>query len=163
MLRFTAGLAGDPGIAEEVSQQTWLQVLEAIARGGWRPGAGTSFRAYLYTAARNRFIDDYRRRSAASRTESVPSPETLAPVQHGTDDVLDGAAAVEARGRLLQALAALPLAQREVIAFWSTGMSVDEVARLTGTSRNTVLSRKRYALQKLKQLLGKPMEAGIDD
>lgn len=134
-------------------------MLEALARGRFRPGAGTSFRAYLCTTARNRFIDDHVRRAEATRTCPVAAPETLACPESGADATLEGAAAAQDRARLLRALAVLPLEQREVLALWAAGLSVDEVARLMGTSRNTVLSRKRYALSKLRRSLAPTKEA----
>lgn len=153
LLTFALRLAGDIETAREVSQQTWLQLLEAAGQGRFRPARGPSFRAYLYAMARNRFIDDHVRRADVARTEAVDAPETLAAAAGADDVVFDAANAEERRRRLAAALQALPPEQREVMAMWSTGMSADEVAQVTGAPRNTVLSRKRYALKKLETLL----------
>ena len=67
-----------------------------------------------------------------------------------------------ARDRLDQALAELPLEQRDVVLlFLETGMSVDRIARVTGVNRETAKSRLRYATNKLKAALSSPA-AGED-
>jgi RNA polymerase sigma-70 factor (ECF subfamily) len=66
-----------------------------------------------------------------------------------------GELAAETRIGLERALAALPAEQREVIALHVfEGRTFQEIATGTGESINTVASRYRYALAKLKQLLG---------
>lgn len=56
---------------------------------------------------------------------------------------------------LMQCLAALPVAQREVIVLkvWQ-GLTFEEIAQLTGRSPNTVAGRYRYGLQKLRTAYG---------
>ncbi|MEM9384888.1 MAG: sigma-70 family RNA polymerase sigma factor [Pseudomonadota bacterium] len=162
LLSFTVGLSGNQAVAEEVSQQAWLQLLEATERGTFTPGAGASFRAYLYTMARNRYIDDYCRRPQPVRSEKLAGGQALEETLASEDAAFGGAAAEQGRARLLAALAELPLEQREVIAMWSAGMSAEEVASATGAPRNTVLSRKRYALKKLKESLGTTARSLLD-
>ena len=53
-----------------------------------------------------------------------------------------------------EALAALPPDQREVL--WlkeKSGLSLAEIAEITGVSENTVKSRLRYALEKMRAVL----------
>src|SRR4029077_18043218 len=60
----------------------------------------------------------------------------------------------EAALALQRALAELPEEQREAVVMrvWS-GMTLEEVAAATGASLNTVASRYRYALEKLRERL----------
>jgi RNA polymerase sigma-70 factor (ECF subfamily) len=59
--------------------------------------------------------------------------------------------------RLANALEALPDAQRQVVALKIWGeLTFDEIARQLGTSLNTVASRYRYALTKLREVLSAP-------
>jgi DNA-directed RNA polymerase specialized sigma24 family protein len=53
----------------------------------------------------------------------------------------------------MRALRDLPPEQREVVVLWMQGLELVEVARITGDSWHTIVSRKRYALAKLKRLL----------
>jgi DNA-directed RNA polymerase specialized sigma24 family protein len=55
---------------------------------------------------------------------------------------------------LAAAVAALPEAQREVVALKiDAGLTFAEIAAVTGTSLNTAASRYRYALEKLRTAL----------
>ena len=57
--------------------------------------------------------------------------------------------------RLLALLTALPEAQREAfILQYETGMTVEEIASATGVSHETVKSRLRYAIGKLRAGMG---------
>ncbi|MEO1575252.1 MAG: sigma-70 family RNA polymerase sigma factor [Pseudomonadota bacterium] len=146
--RFLLTLAGDAAIAEDVSQQCWLRLLEALTDEATdRAVAPRSFKSYLFSMGRNLYIDHYvRRHEHACRSDEdvyeligadTSGPEHQAQQIERTDDTL-------------RALATLPEAQREVIALWAGGMDIDSIARLTDAPRNTVLSRKRYAVAKLR-------------
>ena len=60
-------------------------------------------------------------------------------------------AAAHLGGRILAALKTLPEAQREAFLLREeTGMTLAEIAEVTGTTRETVKSRLRYAVKKLR-------------
>src|SRR3569833_4360070 len=116
LLRFLIQRTGSPSVAEDVSQQTWLKVIEAAREVGYAERAGTAFRTWLCTLARNHFIDEYTRKFAASRTVSLPEsldespPDSLALPP-------DPAELVDRRQRaahVQRALLMLPFEQREV-------------------------------------------------
>lgn len=148
--RFLVALAGDPAVAEDVSQQCWLRLLEALTTQDGRAVAPRSFKTYLFTMGRNLYIDHYvRRHEHACRSDQdvyellgaeTDTPEIRAQQLQRADDTL-------------RALATLPEAQREVIALWAGGLDIDSIARLTDAPRNTVLSRKRYAVAKLRSIM----------
>jgi RNA polymerase sigma-70 factor (ECF subfamily) len=53
--------------------------------------------------------------------------------------------------RILQSVDALPSAQREAFVLQQEGnLTVEEIARITGVTRETAKSRLRYALAKLR-------------
>jgi RNA polymerase sigma-70 factor, ECF subfamily len=53
--------------------------------------------------------------------------------------------------RILQALDGLPSAQREAFVLQQEGsLTVEEIAKVTGVTRETAKSRLRYALAKLR-------------
>jgi RNA polymerase sigma-70 factor (ECF subfamily) len=61
--------------------------------------------------------------------------------------------------RLLAALDALPAAQREAFVLQQEGeLSVEEIAQVTGVTRETAKSRLRYALGKLRATLRTQVE-----
>jgi RNA polymerase sigma factor (sigma-70 family) len=118
--------------------------------------------AWMFRVARNRIIDMFRRK----RFEGPSASDAIAVTDEGEElmlqDILSsadsGAAAAYARRVLLeeieQALDELPADQREVfIAHEIEGYSFKEIAARTGESMNTLLSRKRYAVLRLRRRL----------
>lgn len=149
--RFLVTLAGDAAIAEDVSQQCWLRLLEALTDpAAQRTVAPRSFKSYLFSMGRNLYIDHYvRRHEHACRSDQdvyeLIGAEANTPEQQ--------AAQLERADDTLRALATLPSAQREVMALWAGGLDIDSIARVTEAPRNTVLSRKRYAVAKLRSVM----------
>lgn len=152
---FLAGLAGSREAAEDLSQQVWLKLIDVARRGDYRETA--RFRTYLYTLGRNLYIDEFRRKHASTRTDPLgdrPLEDADANADPGRRAARD-----ERRSILAQAMADLPLEQREVIALWAAGTSTEAMASITGAPPDTVLSRKKYALDKLRKALS---AAGIE-
>jgi RNA polymerase sigma factor (sigma-70 family) len=155
LLRFLTRLSRNRVIAEDVAQQTWLKVIDVGRQGTFAAASGVAFRTWLCTLARNHFIDEYRRKFAAVR--SVPLPldlgATLAEVYRVVPDPAEPLEEWQASARLHAALLRLPLEQRQVVAMWADGMRIGTIAALTAAPPDTVLSRKKYALAKLRVLL----------
>jgi RNA polymerase sigma factor (sigma-70 family) len=159
LLAFACRLSGDRTVAEDVSQQTWLKVIDAARGGAFAGQAGASFRTWLCTLARNHYIDHYQRKAAAVRSVGLPDelPDTLA---GNEPDPLEALEAKELGERLDRALRDLPFEQREVIALWATGMEIEMMQTLIGAPRDTILSRKKYAIAKLRASLAGGRLAG---
>lgn len=154
LFRFLLRLSGSASVAEEVSQQTWLQIVELAREGRYRPTA--TFRTTLYCLARNRWVDDYVRRHEATHVTPLDDPEAgLEELQAMDADVTEILARKESEASVTEALATLPSEQREVIVLWMQGFELVEVARITGSRWHTVVSRKRYAMEKLRRALGR--------
>jgi RNA polymerase sigma factor (sigma-70 family) len=102
---------------------------------------------WLFRAARNRIIDLYR-----ARTPEPLELEDLLPSHGGgPEDEYARALLLEA---LEDAIAELPAEQRDVfIAHELEGRSFKEMSAATGVSVNTLLSRKRYAVLRLRDRL----------
>ncbi|MGE5305077.1 MAG: RNA polymerase sigma factor [Alphaproteobacteria bacterium] len=152
VFRYVRRHVGQDRIAEEIFQDIWMRVIKV--RG--RYAASARFTTWLYTIAHNRLMDYFR--SVGAKPEEVPLP-------NDDDDDCD-AAACEENGpepslirrrlaeRILEALDALPVAQREAFILQQEGdLTVEEIARVTGVTRETAKSRLRYALVKLRQNL----------
>ncbi|SNS47556.1 RNA polymerase sigma factor, sigma-70 family [Granulicella rosea] len=125
--------------------------------------------AWLFRVARNRITDLFRRQkvvSLASPAGSEDDVQTLADLLPSDDA---GPDAIYARNLLFdaldEALDELPDAQREVfIAHELLGRSFQELSDETGTSVNTLLSRKRYAVLHLRKRLQEMKETfGINE
>lgn len=139
LYRFVLRSLKDRAVAEELFQEAWIRVIEA--RGRYAPSA--KFTTWLYTIAHNLMVDHWRRKGLVlvELNDEHASPDN--PVRQ-----------VEARqsaARFLQALEALPPAQREAFLLYEEGgLSVAEIAAATGTNEEAAKSRLRYATAKLK-------------
>ncbi len=140
-------LTGNQNVAEDISQFCWLRLMESDRGSGYRPRPDATIVTYLRTLGRNRYIDEYKRKHAESRTDSVGDVDTRLA---GSDTALDGAATIEVRLSIESAIAELPLEQRDIISMWLQGFSINEMMKMTTAPRDTVLSRKKYAIKKLK-------------
>ncbi len=114
---------------------------------------------WLYRVARNRIIDLFRRRRPEVRWAAGGGAEEEA---SSLDDLLPspgaGPEALLARRTLLDALVSaveeLPVEQREVfVAHEIEGRSFRELSETTGVGVNTLLSRKHYAVRRLRARL----------
>jgi RNA polymerase sigma-70 factor (ECF subfamily) len=127
----------DHASAEGVVHQLFLKMLGETA---FVPQAPI---AYLFRATRNASLNMRRDRH---RETDLPDTEPWFTHSHGGhDEVLS----------LQKALRELPEEQREAVFLkvWS-GMTLQEISEATETPLNTVASRYRYALEKLREHLG---------
>ena len=77
---------------------------------------------------------------------------------------LDAGEQSRAEHRRSKPLQKLPDDQREAFLLKEeSGLSLEEIATVTGVGRETVKSRLRYALTKLRQCLPQPETAGVED
>jgi RNA polymerase sigma-70 factor (ECF subfamily) len=148
LFRFMLHQVREHGTAEELYQDVWQRVI--VARARYRPEA--RFSTWLYQIAHNRLTDHWRAlqhrppapADASERTEREPDPQT--PERQ--------LSAFEERRRLQLALAELPEDQREVVLLrLEQELSLEQIGLITGVGRETVKSRLRYALDKLRQRL----------
>ena len=147
LLRYLRARAGAE--AEDLASQSWLDAARDLA--SFR-GDEDDFRAWLFTIAARRVTDERRRRRR--RPLDVVADETLAarPSPHGLDDELErGRLGDEAARRIV---ASLPDDQAEVVLLRVVaGLSVEEVARITGRRPGTVRVMQHRALRRLADTL----------
>ena len=157
LYRYLIRHCGQPGIADELFQEIWLSAVRA--RSSYVPTA--KFTTWLYRIAHNRLIDHWRSTGqvelvATGSTDDGDDNDVLAVVPGARNDEPEvRASAREIALRLRAALAALPPAQRDVFLLHQEGgLELSEIAELTGAGVETVKSRLRYALAKLRAELG---------
>jgi RNA polymerase sigma-70 factor (ECF subfamily) len=138
--------------AEEMLQEVFLRVV----RSKDRYEQTAKFTTWVYTIARNLCVDESRRakfrrtvsldapRRGPGNEEGSPMLESVAADQVATD-------APQIRQRVGRAIDALPDDQREVFLMRQvSGLSFKEIGEIVGAPENTVKSRMRYALDKLR-------------
>lgn len=146
---------GNAGDADELFQDLWMRVVRS--RESYAPTA--KFTTWLYTLAHNRLVDHWRSRGQVGFVSIDDEDEDAA----GTVDAIAASrtdepeARVQSREigrRLHEAIAALPTVQRDAFLLQQeAGLSLAEIAELTGAGEETVKSRLRYASNKLKAAL----------
>ena len=157
-------------IADELFQDVWSNLIRA--RASYAPTA--KFATWLYRLAHNRWVDQVRAdghltlvstddEAHAETVASIPAARTDEPQRHAENRELGA--------RLRAAVASLPPAQRDAFLLQHEGgLSLAEIAELTGAGMETVKSRIRYAVAKLREeLRDEPRdescagERGLDD
>ena len=141
------------GIADEMFQDVWMNLIRS--RASYVPSA--KFTTWLYRLAHNRLIDHYRASglvSLVSADDEVHSDAVAALPADGDDQPERRAENHELGVRLKDAVASLPFAQRAAFLLQHEGgLSLAEIAALTGAGVETVKSRLRYAANKLRNHL----------
>ncbi len=146
LLRFFRRQTGSSPVAEELLQEVFLRIIHA--RQNYQPTA--PFKVYLWRLARNLLIDHYRRRQRAlPESYQQAEPDSVAADERVAPDI--GAEQSRQLQRLMTLVGELPCAQREAFLLKEeAGFTLAEIAALTGVSGDTVKSRLRYAISKLR-------------
>ena len=149
LFRYVLVRCGDVGLAEELTSELWLRVVERFpAFRCPHDHPEKAFTAWLYQLARNLTIDAYRRR----RAPDIPLVETIASRAAPLDErVIDG----EEQQALCAAFTQLTPEQRDVLFLrFIEAHSTADVARLTGRSVGAVKVMQHRALAAVARALG---------
>ncbi len=137
--------------AEDVASETWAAVASSITRFD---GDETAFRAWLFTVARRRAIDHFRRES---RRPSVPiDPAALCSASIAAQGVDPGDTAVSHLDTeaALQRIAELPPGQRDAVMLRAiAGLDVAHAAAIMGKRPGTVRVLAHRGLRELARQL----------
>jgi RNA polymerase sigma-70 factor, ECF subfamily len=151
LLRYLQVVAGQD--REDVAAETWVSVVRGLKRFG---GNEVAWRAWLFTTARRRAVDEGRRRLRRIDVVMADLPEangsgSADPAQLVLDG-LDNAAVVSA-------IRSLPQRQAEVIMLRVVGgLPVEAVAQLVGSTPGAVRVASHRGLKRLAQMVA---DAGV--
>lgn len=151
LFRYLQHQCGNAAIAEELFQDVWMNLIKARERYQ----VTASFKTFIYRMSHNRLIDHYRRQrhgipASYDDNEEMQNSwsfaDTITPEQT--------VAGQQQLARMLAALESLPEAQREAFLLKeSTGLSLEQIAEITGVNSETAKSRLRYATYKLRKVV----------
>jgi RNA polymerase sigma factor (sigma-70 family) len=142
---------------DEVFQDTWMKLVDA--RDSWQPRDNASFKTWLYTLAHHRAVDIMRKSGreisaddgwdddAESAWHQWPAATAEQPEQKAFWN--------KAGQQLLHCLDGLPALQRAAfLLHHEDGLSLEEMTNVLNAEFETVKSRLRYALSKLRTCMG---------
>lgn len=154
LYRYFLRQCGHAGQADELFQDVFMRVIGAAAN--YEPAA--KFTTWLFRIAHNRLIDHWRKLgrepvdplASGEDGDDVefdpPAPEGAAPDRRAEQRELGEA--------LMAALNELPEVQREAFLLAEEGgLTLEEIASISGVGRETIKSRLRYATAKLRHEL----------
>jgi RNA polymerase sigma-70 factor (ECF subfamily) len=161
--RFAYGYVRSREVAEELVQEVFLSLWRNRRDGEVR----TCVRAWLYAAVRNLALNHLRHERIVMRlSERTPNPRADVHGEvHGSDGCIamgaqspDAQSAVEAKEldeAIARAVAVLPERRRLAMTLrWKHDLSPSEIARVLGTTPESVRVLLTRARQELAQLLG---------
>lgn len=143
--------------AEDLHQETWVAIARNAA--GFDPGKA-SFPAWLFTIARRKVWDHFRRQKVAVLASAQDDAAMMIP--DPGQSPLEQVQSRELAEEIVAAVDALPLEQRGAfVMFAQAGLSLEEIAQVTGVAVETAKSRLRYARAKLRQSLAGERSAHV--
>ena len=152
LLTVAMGLLGDIDAAEDCLQDVFVR----FAGDAGRLNVRRNLKGYLLTCIANRARDRLRKdkRQPMSQLDESNYPAAQTCPAGGLVDCEKSAQA-----RVFEALRELPYGQREVVTLHTQGgLTFRKIADLQGESINTIQSRYRYGIKKLRELLKKEYE-----
>jgi RNA polymerase sigma-70 factor (ECF subfamily) len=161
LINFFYKMCYDRALAEDLTQETFLRLLRF--RGRYRPEA--TFRTFIYTVARNLWIDRHRSKKAAPKTVSAElrvqeDGATIGDLVPGREpEVVKRLADREAADLVRTAVEDLPEGQRMVFLLAEAqGLKYREISEILEIPIGTVKSRMNAAVQRLRGLLGRVLQ-----
>jgi len=142
--RYILARTGNPYDAEDLAEEVFMKVLEAIDRFQWREAP---FSAWLFRIAHNALISQ--RRKDGVRGRSGPLSDGLALDSQSPDEMVENRLALN---EIMEAAQKLPEAQRQVITLrFAAGLSVAETARAMNKGEGNVKVIQHKAIAKLRE------------
>ena len=144
--RYIIARMGNPYDAEDLTEEVFLRVLDAIERFQWREAP---FSAWLFRIAHNAVISQ--RRKEGARGRSSPLSDALPMNSQGPDEMVENRLTLN---EVMRTAETLPEAQRRVIGLrFAAGLTVAETAQAMGKGEGNVKVIQHKAIAKLREIL----------
>jgi len=157
LYRYCVRMLGNEALGAELFQDAWSKVIKARER--YQPTA--KFTTYLFHVAHNLVIDQWRKKNpdlVSSEQEEMQGTELVADT-----NLVAEALDAEKREQFRNAVLQLPPLQRDVVLLhYDQGLTLEQIADMDGCGRETIKSRLRYAVKKLKQAISDTSEVSHD-
>jgi RNA polymerase sigma-70 factor (ECF subfamily) len=148
VLSLLAALSGDRRLAEDLTQTTFMKIHRA--RDTYARGARVE--PWVFAIARRTLLDERRRKKR--KPEDLSSDGTM-PEPRNDDSPESSRLDPEQERKLYARMADLPDPQREALVLLKVqGLSINEAARLAGTTPGAMKLRAHRAYESLREALG---------
>jgi RNA polymerase sigma-70 factor (ECF subfamily) len=150
MFSVASKILNDPGEAEDVLQEVFLQIWEQAARFDPQLGKASSWAAIL---VRNRAIDRIRASQRRTRLAEEAGVEQVVAIE--VSETANGVIHGHEQAKLIQtAIGELPAEQRRAIELaYFSGLTQDEISKKLNEPLGTIKARIRRGLLKLRDQL----------
>jgi RNA polymerase sigma-70 factor (ECF subfamily) len=144
LYRYILRLVGNPATANDLYQGSWEKIIKA--RDRYKDSA--PFKAWMYRIAHNHVMDHFRREQPVADKQA----EDMANNQAEPDEQIS---AENRQQHLVAAIENLPAEQKDTLLLkLESGLDLQTIADVTGVNKETAKSRLRYAVKKLRQVMG---------
>jgi len=144
LLRYLRHHAGP--VAEDLAAEVWLALAPQL--DGFR-GTFEQFRALMFTVARRRVVDEYRRKRRTPTRAPLDDARELA---DGSDTEAVAVEQLTTQGAVERLVRRLPADQAEIVLLRTLGdLDVEQVAQIVGKSKGAVRIAQHRALRRLQQ------------
>ncbi len=141
---------GDPALAQDLTQETWLRVIRTKDR--FKPGS--RFTSWLYTIVFNLLRDERKRRQRRGGENHISIHEADAVVDENTRPVDESAEQAEMRDAVQVAVSRLPEEQRRVLLLTKyQGLTFAEAGDILGISEAAARQKAWRGIQTLRNVL----------
>ena len=142
---------GDIHIAEDLTQDVFVKVMEAIARFEQR---GISFSAWVFKIARNKIVDGYRRQNTRSKHEENATTSASKIDSLPSINLADYVEKRDTLQRIFDAVEKFTPLQRDVFRLrFIGGLSLADTAQVLETTVKRVKTRQSRAIAKLRRMI----------
>jgi RNA polymerase sigma-70 factor (ECF subfamily) len=151
LYRYLQRMCGRREVADDLFQEVWSKVIASRSRYEVR----AQFNTFLFRIAHNCAVDHFRRSGRPHENAAQDIDDLAEQVGAAEHERPDAALSEEqVRSDFRRALAELPAEQRDVFVLYEeSGLTLEEIGRITGVAMETAKSRLRYAVGKLRTAL----------
>ncbi len=151
LYRYILARTGNTYDAEDLTEEVFMRVLEAIKRFQHREAP---FSAWLFRIAHNAVISQRRKETARGRSSQLNDGMPIDTA--GPEELVESRVALS---EVMKAAKSLPDAQRQVISLrFAAGLTVAETARAMGKGEGNVKVIQHKAIKKLREMMGQPQK-----
>jgi RNA polymerase sigma-70 factor (ECF subfamily) len=152
LYRYLLFLTGNPALAEDLFQETWIRVLER----GHQYNAKSKFESWLFAIARNLVIDASRRKKMPS-LEDLGNQESNQPYDPPDDHAASALQLLVTRENeqaiQISLLKIAPYYREVLVLRFHEDLNLEEIAQVLSTPVSTVKSRLYRGLTALRSVL----------